>query len=151
MILKPICFLYVFFYNNNKKNITRRTTIWKDRIIVHDIENNPLWCVFLQNKKLHSTRKPLQINRKAESGKAEQYLILKPFSFHQPGSRYQLPKLPNWERKIGTWYYYHSVFTIKIMTELGKTEWYMILMSFCFVFFYDLKTTEWHPNSDPFC
>ncbi len=40
--------------------------------------------------------------RKAESGKTEQYLILKPFSFHQPGSRYQLQKLPNWERQTGT-------------------------------------------------
>ena len=60
-------------------------------------------CVFLHtHKKGHSTRKPLPINRKAESGKTEQYLILKPFSFHQPGSRYQLPELPNWERQTGT-------------------------------------------------
>ena len=52
---------------------------------------------------------PLTINRKADSGKKEQYLILKAFCFQQQGTRYQLTEWQNWE-----------------------TEWYIILMSLCF-------------------
>ena len=130
-------------------NWERESGTWKYMIL----KPIRIFCVFLQLKKKewHPTRKPLPINRKAESGKTEWYLIFKPFCFRQPGTRYQLTEWQNWERQNGTQYLCHSVFTINRMTELGETEWYMILMSFCFLFFYDLKTTEWHPNSDPFC
>ena len=76
MIFKPICFLYVFFLQQQQKNITRRTTIWKDRIIVHDIENNPFWCVFLQQQ--------------------QQKMGI------QPGNRYQLTERQNRERQNNT-------------------------------------------------
>ena len=59
-LLKPICFLYVFY----KKKMEPEgqefgRTEWY--LIVHDIENNKFFvCVFLQIKKLHQTRNRYQ-------------------------------------------------------------------------------------------
>ena len=58
MSLHEILYLYLYqsvfymFFTTTTKNITRRTTIWKDRIIVHAIKSNPFFVCILTNKKM---------------------------------------------------------------------------------------------------
>ena len=86
--LLPMC----FFYNNNKKNITRRTTIWKDRIIVHDIENNPFWCVFLQQQKKWAFNRETATNeQKGRIGKDRTILDIETIFFSTEWYQYYVP------------------------------------------------------------
>ena len=79
-------------------------------LIVHDIEINQFfcWCIFT-NKKIASNQEPLPMNRKAESGKNRTVLYSETILFSTTG-------IP---------------LSITIITKLGKTDWYMILISFC--------------------
>ena len=79
-------------------------------LIVHDIETNPFCVLLQQQKNCHPTRKPLPIIQKGRILKDRTILHFKT-TFFSP-TRILLP--------------------INIITKLGKTDWFMILISFCF-------------------
>ena len=62
MILKPICFLYVFY---NKKNITQRTTIWKYMIL----KTIRFFVYFTNIKKMASNQETATNYQKVRIGK----------------------------------------------------------------------------------
>ena len=115
MILKPIIFLFVYFYKykNGIKPGTatneQKGRIRKNRTVL-DIET----ILF------STTGIPLPITIITKLGKTDWYMILISFCFHNKN---------NWGRQNGTWYWCHSVFCSFMIWKqrMASKQWSILL------------------------